>query len=222
MPVIPNENMIPKVSVCNKYAIDVEPIPPSQRSNRNVQQGYLNHFKDTLDTLYEIAEEARSNRTFDNSLEYACPRSNTKIDRTLPAKSGHTNNVEAHLRNNKSDLHKKNRVDSGISFKLLVAVAAPRVVDLAGSPSSTTIDQDVPSASTLPTQEIQSQVTHQVPAMAPPTRTDDQMLPHSRCRKVTEQSDLQDFYGHSEAHQLLQSLYCFLDNSIDLHSAVLG
>nr|GEZ45694.1 hypothetical protein [Tanacetum cinerariifolium] len=188
MPVIPNENMIPKVSVCNKYAIDVEPIPPSQRSNRNVQQGYLNHFKDTLDTLYEIAEEARSNRTFDNSLEYACqlnepqtnvpvipstrvnsvtkanmsqPRSNTKIDRTLPAKSGHTNNVEAHLRNNKSDLHKKNRVDSGISFKLLVAVAAPRVVDLAGSPSSTTIDQDVPSASTLPTQEIQSQVTHQ-------------------------------------------------------------
>nr|GEW29400.1 hypothetical protein [Tanacetum cinerariifolium] len=36
-----------------------------------------------------------------------------------------------------------------------VAVAAPRVVDPAGSPSSTTIDQDVPSASTSPTtQEI--------------------------------------------------------------------
>ncbi|GJY34780.1 hypothetical protein Tco_0419249 [Tanacetum coccineum] len=43
-----------------------------------------------------------------------------------------------------------------------VAVAAPRPVDLAGSPLSTTIDQDVPSASTLPTnQEIQFQVTHQ-------------------------------------------------------------
>ncbi|GJW65027.1 hypothetical protein Tco_0116911 [Tanacetum coccineum] len=37
-----------------------------------------------------------------------------------------------------------------------------RVVDPAGSPSSTTIDQDVPSASTsLTNQEIQSQVTHQ-------------------------------------------------------------
>ncbi|GJZ98753.1 retrovirus-related pol polyprotein from transposon TNT 1-94, partial [Tanacetum coccineum] len=48
------------------------------------------------------------------------PRSNTKIDRTLPAKSGHAKNVEAHLRNNKSDLHKKNRVDSGISFKRAV------------------------------------------------------------------------------------------------------
>nr|GEX57899.1 integrase, catalytic region, zinc finger, CCHC-type, peptidase aspartic, catalytic [Tanacetum cinerariifolium] len=37
MPVIPNENVIPKVYVCNKYAIDVEPILPSQRNNRNVQ-----------------------------------------------------------------------------------------------------------------------------------------------------------------------------------------
>nr|GEU79325.1 putative reverse transcriptase domain-containing protein [Tanacetum cinerariifolium] len=41
-------------------------------------------------------------------------------------------------------------------------IAAPRAIDPAGSPSSTTIDQDVPSASTSPTiHEIQSQVTHQ-------------------------------------------------------------
>nr|GEW90047.1 hypothetical protein [Tanacetum cinerariifolium] len=41
-------------------------------------------------------------------------------------------------------------------------VVASRVVDPAGSPLSTTIDQDVPSASTSPTiQEIHSQVTHQ-------------------------------------------------------------
>nr|GEY84606.1 integrase, catalytic region, zinc finger, CCHC-type, peptidase aspartic, catalytic [Tanacetum cinerariifolium] len=40
---------------------------------------------------------------------------------------------------------------------VLAAVAALRVVDPVGSPSSTTIDQDVPSASTSPTtQEIQS------------------------------------------------------------------
>nr|GFD04966.1 hypothetical protein [Tanacetum cinerariifolium] len=42
-----------------------------------------------------------------------------------------------------------------------VAVATPRVVDPVGSPSSTIIDQDVPSASTSPTnQEIQFHVTH--------------------------------------------------------------
>ncbi|GJW73475.1 hypothetical protein Tco_0132845 [Tanacetum coccineum] len=74
----------------------------------------------------------------------------------------------------------------------------------------------------------------QAPAMAPPTRTDDQILPRSswvpvgksNCyldvEKVTEQSNLQDCCRYSEAHQLLQSLYCFLYNFIDLYSAVLG
>nr|GEY29514.1 hypothetical protein [Tanacetum cinerariifolium] len=50
------------------------------------------------------------------------------------------------------------RVVSSVS----AVVAAPRVVDPVGLLSSTTIDQDVPSASSSPTtQEIQSQVTHQ-------------------------------------------------------------
>nr|GEX62783.1 hypothetical protein [Tanacetum cinerariifolium] len=41
-------------------------------------------------------------------------------------------------------------------------VSAPRVVDPAGSLSSTIIDQDIPSdSSSLTTQEIQSKVTHQ-------------------------------------------------------------
>nr|GEV28931.1 hypothetical protein [Tanacetum cinerariifolium] len=45
---------------------------------------------------------------------------------------------------------------------VLTAVAAPRAVDPVDSPSSTTINQDVPSASSSPTtQEIQSQVTQQ-------------------------------------------------------------
>ncbi|GKA01908.1 hypothetical protein Tco_0674573 [Tanacetum coccineum] len=44
----------------------------------------------------------------------------------------------------------------------LIVVAAPRPVDPAGSHMSTTIDQDVPSASSSPiNQEIQFQVTHQ-------------------------------------------------------------
>ncbi|GJT96463.1 hypothetical protein Tco_1091981 [Tanacetum coccineum] len=44
----------------------------------------------------------------------------------------------------------------------LVVVTAPRAIDLVGLPSSTTINQDVPSASTSPTNlEIQSQDIHQ-------------------------------------------------------------
>nr|GEW61214.1 hypothetical protein [Tanacetum cinerariifolium] len=41
------------------------------------------------------------------------------------------------------------------------AAAAPRPADPTGTPSSTIIDQDAPSASTLPTQETQSSVIHQ-------------------------------------------------------------
>ncbi|GJR30778.1 hypothetical protein Tco_1107010 [Tanacetum coccineum] len=73
MPCVTNNVVTPKVYLLlSKVAIEVEPIPPSQRNNRNVQQGYLNHLKDTLDALCEIVEEARSKRTSDNSLEYAC------------------------------------------------------------------------------------------------------------------------------------------------------
>ncbi|GJS58945.1 hypothetical protein Tco_0653729 [Tanacetum coccineum] len=44
------------------------------------------------------------------------PRSNTKKDRTFPAKSD-TKKVEDHPRNNKSSVKRKNHVDSSISYK---------------------------------------------------------------------------------------------------------
>ncbi|GJT91796.1 hypothetical protein Tco_1080641 [Tanacetum coccineum] len=45
------------------------------------------------------------------------PRSNTKNNRILPAKSNNKKKVEDHHRNNKSNLKQKNRVDSSISSK---------------------------------------------------------------------------------------------------------
>ncbi|GJS29394.1 retrovirus-related pol polyprotein from transposon TNT 1-94 [Tanacetum coccineum] len=47
------------------------------------------------------------------------PKSNTKKDRTLPAKSN-MKKVAAHSRNNKSSVKQKNRVNSSISFKCTV------------------------------------------------------------------------------------------------------
>ncbi|GJU89263.1 hypothetical protein Tco_1301686 [Tanacetum coccineum] len=147
MPCVTNNVVTPKVSAIAKYAIEVEPIPPSQRNNRNVQQGYLNRLKDTLDTLREIVEEAISKRTSNNSLEYARhpevkksnvpispstevnsdtkanrskPRRNIKNDRTSTTKSVIKKKVEDHIRNTKSDLHKQNHVDSSISLKRTV------------------------------------------------------------------------------------------------------
>ncbi|GKB91837.1 integrase, catalytic region, zinc finger, CCHC-type containing protein, partial [Tanacetum coccineum] len=45
------------------------------------------------------------------------PRSNTKTNRILPAKSDNKKKVEGHPRNNKSNLKQENRVDNNISYK---------------------------------------------------------------------------------------------------------
>ncbi|GJZ66321.1 hypothetical protein Tco_0623017 [Tanacetum coccineum] len=191
----------PKVLAPGMYAIDVEPIPPRNRNNREVHLDYLKHLKKSVETLREIVEEARIERPLDNALENACfytkrsqelleyvigtcpkefskrdkkvattpltrnkqvtfretcetsnnntqthvekqnvkktnvpvipstgvnssteasaskPRSNTKNNRILPAKSDNNKKVEDHLRNNKSNLKQENWVDSSISSK---------------------------------------------------------------------------------------------------------
>ncbi|GJU89839.1 hypothetical protein Tco_1302262 [Tanacetum coccineum] len=72
MPCVTSNVESPKVSVFEKYAIEVELIPPSQRNNRDVHHHYLNRLRDTLDTLREIVKEARSKRPSDHSLDYVC------------------------------------------------------------------------------------------------------------------------------------------------------
>ncbi|GJZ71365.1 retrovirus-related pol polyprotein from transposon TNT 1-94 [Tanacetum coccineum] len=191
----------PKVLAPGKYAIDVKPIPPRNRNNREVHLVYLKHLKESVETLHEIVEEAKAERPLDRSLtsafrypkhsqellEYvidtcpkalntrdnkhastslpkekqvtfeeqcamsksnthkpvnqlncqktnipvppsigvnSCtdasgsqPRSNTKKNRILPAKSVNMKKVEEHHRIIKSSLKTTNRVDSSISFK---------------------------------------------------------------------------------------------------------
>ncbi|GJT62462.1 hypothetical protein Tco_1005995 [Tanacetum coccineum] len=163
--------MKPKVLAPGMYVIDVEPIPPQNRNNKEVHLEYLKYLKESVGTLREIVEEARVEKPLDSSLAYAClytkhsqelleyvigtypkdfnkryrkiailplnrkkrvtfiepvkyataasgskPTSNTKKDKTLPAKSD-MKKVEAHFRNNKSSVKQKNRVDSSISFR---------------------------------------------------------------------------------------------------------
>ncbi|GJT13516.1 hypothetical protein Tco_0860558 [Tanacetum coccineum] len=191
----------PKVLAPGKYAIDVEPIPPRNRNNREVHLVYLKHLKESVETLREIVEEAKAERPLDKSLASACrytkhsqelleyvigtcpkalntrdnkhastslpkkkqvtfeeqcamsksnthkpvkqlncqktnvpvppstgvnsctdasgsqPRSNTKKNRILPAKSVNMKKVEEHPRTIKSSLKTTNRVDSSISSK---------------------------------------------------------------------------------------------------------
>ncbi|GJS95023.1 hypothetical protein Tco_0801991 [Tanacetum coccineum] len=48
-----------KVLAPGMYAIDVEPIPPQNRNNREVHLEYFKHLKESVGTLHEIVEEAR-------------------------------------------------------------------------------------------------------------------------------------------------------------------
>ncbi|GJW71516.1 integrase, catalytic region, zinc finger, CCHC-type containing protein [Tanacetum coccineum] len=62
----------PKVFAPGMYAIDVEPIPPRCKNNREAHLDYLKHLKESVKTLCEIVEEARLERPLDRSLASAC------------------------------------------------------------------------------------------------------------------------------------------------------
>ncbi|GJV69955.1 retrovirus-related pol polyprotein from transposon TNT 1-94 [Tanacetum coccineum] len=170
------DSVKPRVLATGRYAIDVEPIPPRKRDNREVHLDYLKHLKESVEILHEIELleyvigtclkdfnkrdkyhaatplTRKKKVTFEdqcetsNSNTYKCveklyiqktnvrvppstrvnsctdasgsqPRSNTKKNRILPAKSVNKKQVEEHPRTNKSSLKTMNRVDSSISSK---------------------------------------------------------------------------------------------------------
>ncbi|GJY65526.1 retrovirus-related pol polyprotein from transposon TNT 1-94 [Tanacetum coccineum] len=57
----------PKLLAPGMYAIDVEPIPPHNRNNREAHLDYLKHLKESVETLREIVEEARIEKPLDNN-----------------------------------------------------------------------------------------------------------------------------------------------------------
>ncbi|GJU75340.1 hypothetical protein Tco_1272410 [Tanacetum coccineum] len=66
------ESVKPRVLAPSRYAIDVEPIPPHNRNNREVHLHYLKHLKESVETLREIVEEAKVERPLDRSIVSAC------------------------------------------------------------------------------------------------------------------------------------------------------
>ncbi|GJY99435.1 hypothetical protein Tco_0516865, partial [Tanacetum coccineum] len=72
MKCIPMDSVKPRVLAPGRYAIDVEPIPPRNRNNREVHLDYLKHLKESVETLHEIVEEAKVERPLDRSLASAC------------------------------------------------------------------------------------------------------------------------------------------------------
>ncbi|GJU52134.1 retrovirus-related pol polyprotein from transposon TNT 1-94 [Tanacetum coccineum] len=66
------DSIKPKVLAPSMYAIDVEPIPPRNRNNKEVHLDYLKHLKESIKTLREIVEEVRIEKPLDNALGNAC------------------------------------------------------------------------------------------------------------------------------------------------------
>nr|GEY72654.1 hypothetical protein [Tanacetum cinerariifolium] len=66
------DNVKPKVLAPVMYAIDVDPIPPRHRNNREVHLEYLKHLKESVETVREIVKEAKIKNPLDNVLESAC------------------------------------------------------------------------------------------------------------------------------------------------------
>ncbi|GJT15318.1 hypothetical protein Tco_0874024 [Tanacetum coccineum] len=62
----------PKVLAPGRYPIDVEPIPPRHKNNREVHIHYIKHLKENVETLREIVEDAKVERPLDTSLASAC------------------------------------------------------------------------------------------------------------------------------------------------------
>ncbi|GKA01779.1 hypothetical protein Tco_0674444 [Tanacetum coccineum] len=70
-----------KVLAPGMYAIDVEPIPPRLKNNRNAHLTYINHLKESVETVREIVEEARVVKPLDTTLNSACKY--TKLSQEL-------------------------------------------------------------------------------------------------------------------------------------------
>ncbi|GKA26661.1 hypothetical protein Tco_0712770 [Tanacetum coccineum] len=64
------DSVKPRVLATGRYAIDVEPILPRNRNNREVHLDYLKHLKESVKTFREIVEEAKVERPLDSSLAF--------------------------------------------------------------------------------------------------------------------------------------------------------
>nr|GEU33776.1 hypothetical protein [Tanacetum cinerariifolium] len=89
------DSVTPKVLAPGMYAIDVEPIPPRLKNNKEVHLDYLKHLKESVATLREIVEEAKAttllNRkkqvTFANQCETSYTNTQKHVEQQITQKS---------------------------------------------------------------------------------------------------------------------------------------
>nr|GEX64097.1 putative ribonuclease H-like domain-containing protein [Tanacetum cinerariifolium] len=80
----------PKILAHGVYVIDVKPILPRNKNNREVHLDYLKHLKESVATLREIIKETRVEKPFDSSLASAFHPCETSTNNTLTHVKQHT------------------------------------------------------------------------------------------------------------------------------------
>nr|GEV49732.1 hypothetical protein [Tanacetum cinerariifolium] len=68
---VSKDHVKPKVLARGKNAIDVEPIVPRLRNNRDAHLDYLRHLKESVETIRDIVEEAKVVRPLDRSIVFS-------------------------------------------------------------------------------------------------------------------------------------------------------
>ncbi|GJR36727.1 hypothetical protein Tco_1212411 [Tanacetum coccineum] len=62
----------PKVIAPVVHKVDLEPLSPKLKNNREAHVDYIRITKENADTLCDIVEQARTLNPLDNALAYAC------------------------------------------------------------------------------------------------------------------------------------------------------
>ncbi|GJX57811.1 hypothetical protein Tco_0287708 [Tanacetum coccineum] len=149
MKYVTKDHVKPTVLTPGKYAIDVEPIPPRNRNNREVHLDYLKHLKESVETLREIVEEAKVERPLDRSIVSAC----------------------------RYTKHSQELLEYATTKYLYVCPA------VGSTCADTMADMNI---------HVNDAPTEQAPAIAPPTRTDDQILPSSKWVPISKSNCVLD------------------------------
>nr|GEW09365.1 hypothetical protein [Tanacetum cinerariifolium] len=153
--------------------LELEPLSPKLKNNKEAYVDYIKIDKENADTLRDIVEQAGTSNPLDNALAYAPALHEITSEQHGSRLGLHQLNPgyisSGPMQNSISPTPyvPSSKKDYEIPFQPLfneyfnppprvvsldsVDVAAPRAVDSVSSPLSTTIDQDVPSASTSPT-----------------------------------------------------------------------
>nr|GEX89863.1 hypothetical protein [Tanacetum cinerariifolium] len=127
--IVSKDQVKPQVLAREKHAIYVEPIVPRLRNNRDAHLDYLRHLKESVETIYDIVEEAKVTNVLVppsigvNSCPNASgsqPKNHVKPNRISPAEGVNKLPVEDQPRTNKSHLRTSNRVDSNSRLKRTV------------------------------------------------------------------------------------------------------